>query len=105
MHPELLNMLVWNCHSIYNKLSNFKIKLYSNRPHVVCLTETWIKDNREPCFINYSKYLCNRETGQGGGLAILIRNDLINAKKDVTPFPNGYLEVQAVLISSYKNNN
>ena len=83
MHNNI-KILVWNCHSIYNKLSHFKDRLYASKPHVVCLTETWLKNNREPIFTNYTNYLVNRGTSMGGGIAILIRNDIIHVRKILT---------------------
>ena len=66
------------------------------------MTETWLKSYREPEFINYSKYLCNRDDDStGGGIAILVRNDLMHCKKDLSPFNNGKLEIQAITIRSY----
>ena len=34
---ENLNILQWNCHSLYSKLTPFKIHLYAKKPHIVCL--------------------------------------------------------------------
>ena len=99
---DLFKILVWNCHSLYNKLGNFKVNIYCYKPHVICLTETWLKDNRKPSFINYSSYLINRNGGSGGGIAILIRNDLMFRKKDLVPYVNGKLDIQAVTIYSNK---
>ena len=73
MSANDLNLLSWNARSLYNKLGNFKIKLYKYKPHVACITETWLKNNREPYFCNYDKYLCNRTANVGGGIAILVR--------------------------------
>ena len=98
---EKLTLVQWNCHSLYNKLSHFKIFLYSRKPHIVCLSETWMNDQYEPNFINYNKYICNRTNSQGGGIAVLIRNDLINTGRDLNIFPNGKLEIQSVRIFSH----
>ena len=93
-----LRILSWNCHSLYTKLSNFKIYLYSEKPHIACLSETWLKSSRLPNFVNYSSSFKCRETRAGGGLAILIRSDVHFSAKTLTLFPNGKLEVQAVTI-------
>ena len=89
-----MSILQWNCRSLYGKLSHFKINLIKYRPHVVCLTETWLKPEREPKFANYTKFLCNREDStSGGGLAILVRNDIICKSETLPLFDQGKLEV------------
>ena len=95
---EQFKMISWNCHSIYNKLSHLKVKVYSSHPHVVCLCETWIKNDRLPKFINYKTYYVNRPASSGGGIAILVRSDLQCVGKSLAPFPNGRLEIQALKI-------
>ena len=89
MSEKNLNLLTWNCHSLYNKLNEFRDKLYKYKPHVVCLTETWLKNNRIPVFQNYNKYLYIRPENVGGGLCILIRRDLINNSMSLAPFTMG----------------
>ena len=53
--------------------------MYSKRPHIACICETWLKTAKEPTFINYTCYFRHKEGRTGGGLAILVRND-VNAK-------------------------
>jgi hypothetical protein len=99
-----LKILQWNCHSLSNKLSNLKLHIYSSRPHVVCLSKTWLSQSYEPNFINYSTIYKHRGPAQaGGGLAILIRSDVTYLEHDLQPFPQGFLEVCAVKI--YLRNN
>ena len=90
----------WNARSIYNKLSEFKDKLIEDKPHIVCLNETWLKPDREPSFQNYTAFYDHRTDGNGGGLAFLVRNDLHCLKKTLLPFANGFLEVQAMTVYS-----
>ena len=96
-----INLLSWNCHSLYGKLNHFRTNLYKYTPHIVCLSETWLRNDREPVFINYQKYLCNRNQSSGGGIGILVRRDLISNIKILTPFADGNLEIQAVTINSF----
>ena len=100
MYGRKLNLLSWNARSLYHKLSHFKTNLDKYNPHVVCLSETWIRDNRIPCFKNYETYLCNRVGSVGGGIAILVRLDLIYVELPLIPFRNGMLEIQAIIIKS-----
>ncbi len=94
-----LKILQWNCHSISNKLSNFKLHIYTSKPHVVCLSETWLSQHYEPNFINYNVIYKHRGAPQaGGGLAILVRSDITYLEQDLQPFPQGFLEVCAIKI-------
>ena len=93
-----LNILHWNCHSLYSKLSHFKIKLYTNKPHLACLCETWLKDNRIPKFVNYKQYFECRTGKSGGGVSILVHNELNTIEKKLLEYPNKNLEIQAITV-------
>ena len=91
------NILSLNCRSIYPKLAEIKELIYDKKPDVVCLCETWAVQDRVPSFINYTVYWSHRTTSKGGGLAILVRADLISITKVLSPI-NSPLEVQAITI-------
>ena len=93
-----LEIVTWNCHSLYANLSQFKIFLYTHKPHVVCLCETWLKDDRLPTFINYTPFFVSRCDRPGGGIAILTRNDLCILDGHLVALPGGFLEVQMLTI-------
>lgn len=93
-----LKIINWNCHSLYTKLSHFKVKLYSERPHIVCLCETWLREPKLPNFVNYKSYFCCRKNRAGGGLAMLVRNDVCVNELKLRRFVDGGLEVQAVTV-------
>ena len=95
-----LNVYIWNARSLNKRLSEFKFKLYSEKPYLVLISETWIKANREPTFINYSTVFKHRTTANGGGLACLIRGDVNYLCNDLSPFPGGKLEIQAITVVS-----
>jgi len=99
---EQLTIKTWNCHSLYSKLLHFKIRLYADKPHIVCLCETWLKPSRLPTFINYKPFFFCRSDRPGGGTAILVRNDICVSEKKINYFDLGSLEIQAVTIH---NNN
>ena len=53
------------------------MNIYENKPHIVCLTETWLNDSLSPTFINYKPFFKNRPGSErGGGLLTLIRDDI-----------------------------
>ena len=99
-----IKIVQWNCRSLRNKLSNFKLHIYTTKPHVICLCETWLSTGHEPRFINYTAIYKHREDGtMGGGLAILIRSDVSYLPLTLQPFLPSLLEVQGVKIL-LKNN-
>jgi len=98
---QQFKMLTWNCRSLQSNLSCFKIKLYTVKPHIAFLTETWLK-HREPKFINYRAYFKHRDDRPHGGLAILVRNDVTIVPKDVQAYPGGKLEFQSLSMINNK---
>lgn len=85
-----LEVIQFNCNGLSNKLSEVKVYLYSNKPDILCLCETWLKRN-QPKFIGYRVYFMNRDGAPKGGLAILVREDIEYRIKQITQFPNGGL--------------
>lgn len=91
-----LSVILLNCHSIYSNLGEIKLLLYTRKPDIFCLCETWISDsNREPSFINYESIWKHRGS-PGGGLGILIRRGVQYRNLTLLPFRDGVLEVQAI---------
>ena len=99
---DLLKVYLWNCRSLCSqgKLSLFKIILYSEKPHIVCLTETWLQNHKIPRFIDYTTFYKNRSNRSGGGVAILVRNTVMCSEIQLKPFLNGGLEICGVKIYS-----
>ena len=94
MAQKSLEIIIFNCRSIYSRLSELKVYLYANKPHIVCLTETWLMQDSLPNFINYHSFWKIRSGAQGGGIGILVRSDLSSYPTDLL-FNNCKLEVQA----------
>jgi hypothetical protein len=55
-----LVVIQFNCHGLHNKLTEFKIFLYSQKPDVVCLCEAWLK-NVQPRFVGYQCFWSHRQ--------------------------------------------
>jgi hypothetical protein len=88
-----IKVLQWNCHSLRNKLSNCKLHLYTTKPHIVCLTETWPVSSYEPSFIDYTAIYKHRNANHaGGGLAILVCSNVPFTGLAINPFNQGKLE-------------
>ena len=94
-----LRMIQWNSRSLYPKLTRSKNYLYETKPHICCISETWLKKEKEPLFINYSAYYSHRSNKEGGGLAILTRKDIKHIPIDLKPYSGGKLEVQAITVN------
>ena len=98
MEVEGLTIWSWNSRGLYNKLSEFKVAVYTKKPHLICLQETYIKDNFLPVLVNYQGYFKNRH-GRGGGVAVFVRDDLVvNVNRQLRLYPNGLLEIQLITI-------
>ena len=82
---------------MYAKLAEIKLLLYTVKPSIMCLTETWANDNYLPAFCGYECFWRNRGA-LGGGLCILVRRSLCCHGIDLLPFQQGVLEVQAVKV-------
>jgi exonuclease III len=39
-----LNIVQFNCNGISNKISEIRMYIYTTKPDIVCLCETWIKE-------------------------------------------------------------
>jgi len=85
-----------NCNGLRGKVSELKIYIYTKKPEIVCLCETWLKKN-EPKFHGYQSLWLHR-IGEKGGLGILVREDVTFKPKQVIPFPAGLLECQSIEI-------
>lgn len=93
-----------NCNSINSKIAELKNMISQCMPDFLCLTETWLdNDKYAPRFHNYHSEWQHR-TERGGGLGIIIHKDIQYRKLDINSFPNGNLEVQAITIYSNDRN-
>lgn len=88
-----------NCNSIFARLSELRLYLYSKKPEVVCLCETWAHTS-EPRFNGYQAVWQHRQGRAGGGLCVLVRNDVPFSVNMLVPFPRAKLEVVSVRVFS-----
>ena len=96
----------WNARSIQSRTGDLDVVLRTIQPHVIAIQETWLKDNMStPSFTNYITHRKDRDTGaNGGGVLMLIRNNVNYIHKDIIAFQGGQIEVQAITIKSNKQN-
>ena len=93
-----ITLVQFNCKSIKTKLSEFKVYLYSKKPEILCLAETWVRPGQEPTFIHYVPIWKHRVAGRGGGMCILVRADLVVVPSNLQELAGSRLEVQRVTI-------
>ena len=95
-----LTVLSLNCRSIYSKKLEIKLLVYNKRPHIICLSETWAVPDKLPTFVNYNIFWKHRTSGsRGGGLATLVRSDLIAIEKTLN-YLSSPLEVHAITVKT-----
>lgn len=71
-----LTCIYTNASSLNNKLTELVVRLEKlDRPHIVCVSETWYSEYSIPCISGYTLYRRDR-TGRGGGVCIYVRDDL-----------------------------
>ena len=94
-----------NCRSLNNKLVPIKLLIYNSKPDIVAFSETWINHNSKyvPYFVNYNSEWEHRTTGLGGGLGLLIRDNIQYKTLALNKYRSGVLEVQAIEV--YLNRN
>jgi exonuclease III len=96
-------MVQLNCNGISGKLSEIKMYIYTKKPDIVCLCETWLTDmSRQPVFVGYDLHWQNRNRGERGrgGLMTLIRKDIKYKIKQLVLCPTGGLELHAFTLST-----
>ena len=93
-----LHVISFNCKSLNTKLGEFKLYLYKKKPHIVCLCEIGAIAGKEPNFLGYRGLWKHRQGGRGGGVGVLIKNEIAVISDQIVVKPNSLLEVQKVTI-------
>ncbi|ESN92868.1 hypothetical protein HELRODRAFT_165002 [Helobdella robusta] len=93
--PGQLTFLQWNCNGIKNKTDELQQHLETHKIHIA---ETKLNSrSKEPEFDGYSIYRKDRGLGQGGGLVMLIHNNIPYSIKQL-PDSNP-IESQAIILN------
>ena len=98
-----LDIIQWNCRSIkknVDRKEELKSLLRTRRPHICCISETWLDDQiRTPSIKGYSKvYRKDRPNKEGGGLMILTRDDTKSKHVNLNIDQDNKIEAQAIEI-------
>ena len=97
---EDLTIVQWNSRSLGRRISEFKIFLYTRKPDIVAIQETWYKSiNKTPSFISYEHIRKDRINRPAGGIMLLIRDHIQYKEKAITEYNgNKSLEVQVITV-------
>ena len=75
------NILFWNCQGIRPKRKELEIYLKENVIDVIALNETFLGKNHNFRIPGYYTIRNDRSTAQNGGVAFLVKNDLVVNKE------------------------
>lgn len=93
-----ITIIHWNARSLFANLAEFKIFLYSKKPHLACISETWFKPKYKPTFVDYQVFRQDRLNAKGGGMLMLCRSTVNCSMIPLLPYQNSTLEYQAIKI-------
>lgn len=96
---KLFKLVQFNCNGLFSRLSELKLYLFTVKPDVVCLCETWVRGN-PPKFPGYQAVWQNCPVGMGGGLCTLVRSDISFREVKLSIYDGGNLKIQAVSVMS-----
>ena len=95
-----ITIVQWNSRSLKRRISEFKLFLYTRKPDIVAIQETWYKNkNKTPTFISYEHIRKDRINRPAGGIMLLMRDHLQYEEKAITEYNgNKSLEVQVITV-------
>lgn len=70
-------IILWNPRQILNKEIELKFLVYKENPDIIALCETWLKGKDKLKIQNVDTIRKDRENQLGGGLAFLIKNNIV----------------------------
>ena len=73
------NILFWNCHGIRAKRKELELELYLTEYVIdfIALNETFLNKKLDFRITGYDTIRNDRSTGQRGGVAFLVKHDLV----------------------------
>ena len=80
---ENLKLLTINTRGIKSKCMSLTTALHQPGTHIAAITETQLTSNENINIQGYKWIGKNRETGKGGGVGFLIRNDIDNIVSEI----------------------
>lgn len=85
MSSNALKIITWNSRGIRTKLKEFFDFLVRVNVDVALVSETWLKNDISMNHSDFNCYRSDRETGKGGGVAIVIRKKICHELLPIIP--------------------
>ena len=84
---------IWytNATSLNNKIDELRLLICIHRPDLVCVAETWFKNESDVQVDDYNLYRKDRAY-HGGGVCIYVKKDIISVESDVEELNNSEIE-------------
>ena len=99
MQLNSLLLLLWNARSILGKKEEIQKILDDNKPHITCITETWLKNKNTLQLNGYEILRKDRDFGRtGGGVAFIVNKHLNYYQLQLQHYPNGQIECIGVAL-------
>lgn len=93
----MLKLTQWNCQSVGNKRPELEFRAQDS--DIWLLSETWLRKGDRINIRNFDCKRRDRSLGRGGGVAILIKNNIEYSQVDITYNCNNKLECCAIQIT------
>lgn len=97
----VLVILQWNARSLIANGQEFKRYIFEqqNKPHIICVQETWLKPQLDFIIQGYTTVRNDREGGKGGGVATFIQSGINYSVSSVGK------EQESICIKTWTGNN
>ena len=96
-----VQVLQWNCRSIFRKLPEFKqfLPTFHTLPDIICLQETHLTSKYQPSLPGYTLLRKDRppRLGKGGGLCIAAKHSIVYS--EVTPVSHTAMEGMGIKLN------
>ena len=92
-----IKIISWNANSISAHSSELKLYIQNcrNKPHVICIQESWLHDKSKFNIHGYNLEMKNRKVQRRGGVATLIKSEI---SYEVIDGPSNDLESLSIRI-------
>lgn len=100
---KMIKFLYSNANGIKSKMSSLKSAVECNGSHIVAITETKISTGNPPKLDNFTWNTKNRANKKGGGVAIAVRNDIVQYSSPVGNIEVYNQEIEWIQLKTLNN--
>lgn len=93
-----IKTLSFNCQSLKPKLNEIVDRLIHKQIDVACFSETWLNDVDRILFPGYSIYRVDRQSGDHGGVAIVVKSNIKH--RQIPPVKTSVIENVAIVVDT-----